>query len=70
MNGSAAGDRDERLDEHSVARAVMAREGVSEYSAISARVADKPPLWMVRRRHVSDGHPLLFRLPYSERRNV
>ncbi|HXM46123.1 MAG TPA: ATP-binding protein [Bryobacteraceae bacterium] len=42
-------------------------EGRNQYSNHAARLADGTPVWMVSRRHVLAGHPVLIRLAYSLR---
>ncbi len=58
--------RNEHLGNQSLGGAMMAGEGVNQYSNRSARLTDGTRVRMVSRRHVLDGHALLMRLGYSE----
>ena len=59
--------RNARLGGQALAGRPVPGEGQNQYSNHAARLADGTPVWMVSRRHVLDGHPILIRLAYSLR---
>jgi heavy metal sensor kinase len=58
--------RNDRLGNRPLGGKPLPSEGRGGYSPRSARLSDGTPVFLIGRRHVLDGHPLVIRVAYSE----